>query len=144
MPRATAISPNQPRRTPAVRRLVEGSIALAAGILMFNTWIAGGLLFPCVVNGGSMAPALLGSHRQWQCAACGEPFVCDLESLPSAAQALSVPTAVPTTIRSKALTCPAIASWSIALRFSGALRGAGKPSSSARPMTPSGCVSNAW
>jgi signal peptidase I len=56
-------------------------ISLAVIGLLVNTWCVQGLFAPVIVASESMAPALLGPHRQWQCAACAQEFVSNTESL---------------------------------------------------------------
>jgi signal peptidase I len=63
--------------------LIAPLVGCAIGALVVNTWIVQGLFAPLVVSGGSMAPALRGAHRQWQCRGCGLLFACDLQSLPA-------------------------------------------------------------
>lgn len=76
-------APQSPNRRRAVHRLVSALVGCAILALLANTWLVEGLFVPLVVSGGSMAPTLLGTHRQWQCVDCGQPFACDLESLPA-------------------------------------------------------------
>jgi signal peptidase I len=68
------------RAVVGVLRILIGAVILA---LLINTWLVEGLLVSVIVSSGSMAPALLGPHRQWRCAGCGREFVCGLESLPA-------------------------------------------------------------
>jgi len=68
----------------ALRRLVRWAVGCGVLVLLVDTWLVEGLLAPVIVASGSMAPALLGPHRQWQCAGCQRTFVCGLESLPAA------------------------------------------------------------
>lgn len=73
------------RQTPA-RQLLHGPLHAAVGcllaLIMADTWFVAGLALPTTVVSGSMAPARLGPHRQWQCSGCDEPFACSRESLP--------------------------------------------------------------
>ncbi len=64
-----------------LRRGVEAILLLAIAVLMADTFLADGWLVPTVVSSGSMAPALLGPHREARCEACGMPFICDAEDL---------------------------------------------------------------
>lgn len=70
-------------RRNAARGAVGAAVGCALAAILVNTWFVEGLFVPLVVSGGSMAPALLGAHRGWQCAACGQSFACNLESLPA-------------------------------------------------------------
>ena len=58
-------------------------MAVAALALITRTWLVEGLVDPLIVSGGSMAPALRGTHRQVTCSHCGFAFACGEESLPS-------------------------------------------------------------
>jgi signal peptidase I len=60
-------------------------------ILVADTWLLAGLGLPISVVSGSMAPTLLGPHRQWNCPSCGQSFVCSRESLPEVDQAAHCP-----------------------------------------------------
>ncbi len=65
------------------RRLVRVLLAGAILAALANAWLIEGLIVPIVVTSGSMAPWLLGPHRQWRCTNCQREFACDLESLPA-------------------------------------------------------------
>jgi signal peptidase I len=67
----------------ALRLLVRGVVGCGVLALLVDTWLLEGMLAPVIVASGSMAPALVGPHRQWLCAGCGRVFVCGLESLPA-------------------------------------------------------------
>jgi len=82
-PDATQPPPTHATHNRAARGVVGVLVGCALAAILINTWIVEGLFFPLVVSGGSMAPALLGEHRDWHCDNCGQPFACDLESLPS-------------------------------------------------------------
>lgn len=82
-PNAKTLPPSHASRNRAARGLLGAFVGCALGAILVNTWIVEGLFIPLVVSGGSMAPALLGAHRDWQCDACGQMFACNLESLPS-------------------------------------------------------------
>ncbi len=71
------------RRT-LVGRILDALVACAVFGLLANAWLIAGLWPPVIVASGSMAPALCGPNRVWQCRGCGEPIVCGLESLPTA------------------------------------------------------------
>lgn len=57
-----------------MRRVVEIAIVLSCLGLIGRTWLVQGLLAPCRVAGGSMAPTLLGNHYALECAECGFRF----------------------------------------------------------------------
>lgn len=77
----TTRAPSAARRV--LRSLLTGGILATAIALIAQTWLVKGILSPIHVAGGSMAPTLLGPHRQWHCAACDHLFNCGLESLPA-------------------------------------------------------------
>ncbi len=70
--------------TQAPRRLLRVLLASAIFAVLAKTWLIEGLIVPIVVTSGSMAPSLLGPHRQWRCTTCQREFDCGLESLPAA------------------------------------------------------------
>ncbi|MBN1909365.1 MAG: hypothetical protein JW818_06480, partial [Pirellulales bacterium] len=47
--------------------------------ILVRTWLVSGLVAPCVVAGGSMAPTLLGDHRTITCEECGFTFACEAD-----------------------------------------------------------------
>jgi len=51
-------------------------------VLILRTWVIEGLVAPCQIVGGSMAPTLWGPHWQTTCAGCGYRFACGVESEP--------------------------------------------------------------
>jgi len=63
------------------REVLHAIVGLAVLGILVQTWLFQGLMVPVVVTSGSMAPHLLGPHRQWVCATCGHTFQCDRESL---------------------------------------------------------------
>ncbi|MGD9720735.1 MAG: signal peptidase I [Pirellulales bacterium] len=71
----------------ALRYFIAGLLAA----IFLDTWFVSGLLRPVLVASGSMAPALLGPHRTWLCAGCGEQFACGLDSLPGPRSAAICP-----------------------------------------------------
>jgi signal peptidase I len=83
------MTPEQPNRSRgtrrgwAMRRLIRVLVGGSVLALLVDTWLVEGLLAPVIVASGSMAPALLGPHRQWRCARCSHDFDCGLESLPA-------------------------------------------------------------
>ncbi len=86
--------PNRSRATlgsRALRRLLRWVVGCGVLVLLVDTWLVEGLLAPVIVASGSMAPALLGPHRQWQCSGCQRTFNCGLESLPSPGAAAICP-----------------------------------------------------
>ena len=70
-----------------MRRLIQIGVAVVSLTLLTRTWLVQGLVDRLVVAGGSMAPALLGAHRQVTCRDCGFKFACGEESLPADMQA---------------------------------------------------------
>ena len=61
---------SEPRTTSAFRHLVEALLLLAVSVLIFRTFAAEGYL----ISTGSMAPCLLGYHRQVTCPTCSHQF----------------------------------------------------------------------
>jgi signal peptidase I len=70
MPHPSSIARSRPRR------FVERCIFLLTALLVMRTWYVEGLIVPCRIVGGSMAPSLVGLHRDIACADCGHRFVC--------------------------------------------------------------------
>ena len=62
-------TPEQPT-TSAIRHVIESLLLLAATVLIFRTFAAEGYL----ISTGSMAPCLLGYHRQVTCPTCSHQF----------------------------------------------------------------------
>ena len=62
-------TPEQPA-TSAIRHVIESLLLLAATVLIFRTFAAEGYL----ISTGSMAPCLLGYHRQVTCPTCSHQF----------------------------------------------------------------------
>ena len=69
-------------RRPHFRLFTERLIFLLMAVLMLQAWHLQGLLVPWVVTGGSMAPTLLGLHRDVVCGDCGHRFVCGSDLQP--------------------------------------------------------------
>jgi signal peptidase I len=63
------------------REFLHAIVGLAVLGILVHAWLLQGLMVPVVVTSGSMAPHLLGPHRQWVCATCGHTFECDWELL---------------------------------------------------------------
>lgn len=61
---------SEPHPTSAFRHLVEALLLLAISVLIFRTFAAEGYL----ISTGSMAPCLLGYHRQVTCPTCSHQF----------------------------------------------------------------------
>lgn len=57
-----------------IGRLVEAAVWLLIAGVFWQTWCVDGLIVPCRVASGSMAPCLLGPHRRVVCADCGYAF----------------------------------------------------------------------
>jgi signal peptidase I len=70
-------------RRPAsqIRRLLESAALFATALIFLHTWFIEGIPVSCMVNGGSMAPTLLGSHVDLMCPKCRFPFACDVHGL---------------------------------------------------------------
>ncbi len=62
--------PEQTPGTSAIRHVVESLLLLAVTVLIFRTFAAEGYL----ISTGSMAPCLLGYHRQVTCPTCSHQF----------------------------------------------------------------------
>ncbi len=62
--------PEQQPTTSAFRHVIESLLLLAATVLVFRTFVAEGYL----ISTGSMAPCLLGYHRQVTCPTCSHQF----------------------------------------------------------------------
>ncbi len=60
-----------------LRRLLERTILLVTGLIVFQTWFIEGIPVLCIVQGGSMATTLLGSHVDWICPNCNFTFSSD-------------------------------------------------------------------
>ncbi|OHB68343.1 MAG: signal peptidase I [Planctomycetes bacterium RBG_13_63_9] len=65
-----------PAHRSRLRPLAEGLLLLSIAVLGLRTWCLQGLIVPCRVVSGSMATALLGSHRDVICADCAARFAC--------------------------------------------------------------------
>ncbi|MDZ7618344.1 MAG: signal peptidase I, partial [Patescibacteria group bacterium] len=63
-----------------VRSLIERIALITIGALLWRCWCLQGALVPNRVDSGSMAPFLLGVHRQVTCADCGCGFPCGSEA----------------------------------------------------------------
>ena len=70
MPLNGALPTPEPHTTSAFRHLVEALLLLAVSVLIFRTFAAEGYL----ISTGSMAPCLLGYHRQVTCPTCSHQF----------------------------------------------------------------------
>jgi signal peptidase I len=78
-----------PRRTASrLRWLVERLVLGAAAVIVWRTWYIEGLVIPCQVSSGSMAPCLLGPHRSVVCRDCRYRFDCGSDRQPVAARAV--------------------------------------------------------
>jgi len=64
------------------RLLTERIIYLLMIAMVLQVWCLEGLLIPYVVSGGSMAPGLVGVHRDVICRDCGHHFVCGSDLRP--------------------------------------------------------------
>ncbi|NLE37840.1 MAG: signal peptidase I [Pirellulaceae bacterium] len=58
------------------RRTVAAVVLLVIAVLAVGQWLVGGLGVPMTVCSGSMAPAVLGPHCRFKCAACDREFAC--------------------------------------------------------------------
>ena len=59
-----------PERTSLMRMVVESVVALAIAVILFRTFEAEGYM----ISTGSMAPSLLGYHKQVTCPRCDYSF----------------------------------------------------------------------
>lgn len=71
-----------------MRRLVECVVVFLCLDLLVRTWLCGGVTVPLVVQSGSMAPTLLGPHRDVVCRDCGFGFSCEADVQPASARAV--------------------------------------------------------
>lgn len=67
---ATAIAAARTTKPNAFRQFVESLLCLALAVIVFRTFEVEGYM----ISTGSMAPALLGFHKQVVCPTCGFPF----------------------------------------------------------------------
>ncbi|MCE5267439.1 MAG: S26 family signal peptidase [Planctomycetaceae bacterium] len=58
------------------RLIAEWTVWAFIVAVLIETWLVEGLLVPCQVVGGSMAPGLVGTHRAVVCGDCGFRFAC--------------------------------------------------------------------
>ena len=65
-----------------LRRLIETLAVTLIVLLVLRTWLVEGLFRPLVVTGGSMAPAMVGMHREVTCGDCQYRFACGSEHSP--------------------------------------------------------------
>ncbi len=65
-----------------MRRATELTILCLSLCLIVRTFIVQGVFVPFVVPSGSMAPTLLGVHRDVVCEDCGFPFPCEADVEP--------------------------------------------------------------
>ncbi len=70
MPQVTSDSPSSFAQTPFFRSLTESLISLLIAVILFRTFLAEGYM----ISTGSMAPALLGYHKQVVCPTCSQEF----------------------------------------------------------------------
>ncbi len=75
----------------AWQRPLEVAIACLIAALVVDCFLLGGVVPATRVSSGSMAPGLLGPHRQWHCGQCGQTFACSIESLPTLRQNVECP-----------------------------------------------------
>ncbi len=71
--------------------MLRAAVGVGLALLLVDTWLVHGFLVPLIVASNSMAPAIRGPHRAWQCQECGHVFVCSLESLPAPGAAVVCP-----------------------------------------------------
>jgi len=67
---------------PRSRWAIERFVLLLIAVLLLRTWYLEGLFMPCLVTGGSMAPTLVGLHREVSCGDCGHRFDCGSDLRP--------------------------------------------------------------
>jgi signal peptidase I len=70
------------------RWVVERGILLFLAWVLLQTWCLDGLVLPLQITGPSMAPTLLGEHRELVCGDCGFPFTCDTSRRPVSPRAI--------------------------------------------------------
>lgn len=63
----------------SLRSFIERGALIAIGVLVWRCWYLQGVLAPNRVDSGSMAPSLLGTHRQVTCTDCRYVFPCGSE-----------------------------------------------------------------
>ena len=61
----------------SIRSLVERIVLIAVAAIVWRCWCLQGVLVPNRIDSGSMAPTLLGTHRQVPCADCRYLFPCE-------------------------------------------------------------------
>jgi len=66
-----------------LRLLTEWCLWFVVAVVILRTWFLDGLVVPIKVSGGSMAPTLLGPHREVVCADCNFGFVCGTDAEPA-------------------------------------------------------------
>ena len=71
-----------------MRKLVQWCVLLLLAAMLVETLLVGGLAVPYRVVGGSMAGALLGTHRDVACGDCGCRFPCGTDVRPAPAWAV--------------------------------------------------------
>jgi signal peptidase I len=64
-------------------RVFRALVVLAVAALLIETWCIEGLFVSLEVDGGSMAPTLVGSHREVTCRDCGYQFDCNADAEPA-------------------------------------------------------------
>src|SRR5258708_7450880 len=69
-PAAAAPGPSGRLHSARLRTVIELSVCLTILVALFRTFLAGGYM----IETGSMAPCLLGYHRQVSCPSCRYPF----------------------------------------------------------------------
>src|SRR5436190_23660335 len=67
---AVAAPPSDRSSSNRLRTVIELSVCLTILVSLFRTFLAGGYM----IETGSMAPCLLGYHRQATCPSCRDPF----------------------------------------------------------------------
>ncbi len=67
--------------THRIRRLIENVVCFVTALMIFHTWFVAGFPLSWRVQGGSMAPTLLGSHVDLICPKCRAAFACDARAL---------------------------------------------------------------
>ena len=78
----------QPSPRSLLRTITERGVWVLLIFIILQTWLLDGLIAPCWVVGGSMAPALLGEHHNVVCANCGFPYACDADVQPDNPQSV--------------------------------------------------------
>ncbi|MFZ5832524.1 MAG: signal peptidase I [Planctomycetota bacterium] len=70
-----------------LRSFIEQVVLLIVFFLIWRTWGMQGLVEPCRISSGSMAPGLVGPHVEVVCSECGWRYFCGADGRPGRDQA---------------------------------------------------------